>query len=207
MIPEIWNPDITIVFVGTAPTEPSNTIGFPHLHPKDRFWELLAMADITPQVIITAKERKALTEGHAQGSVADPVRTFFLQKKTSQLVRLGVGITDLNRRVVAESEKDKAARPTPDDVRDLIARAEELLPRILAFVTPPEVFSAAFGKLHPEISDSYGRQPFTIGSSEVWFLGSTVTAFRGEALEKQESAFFALGERVSTLRDGKQIRV
>jgi G:T/U-mismatch repair DNA glycosylase len=43
MLPEILKPDLTVIFVGAAVTELSETLGFYHLHPKDRFWELLAI--------------------------------------------------------------------------------------------------------------------------------------------------------------------
>ena len=98
---------------------------------------------------------------------------------------------------MAESEKDKSARPTPDDVQELIRRTGTLAPKILAFVTPAEVFAAAFRNLHPGLTDTIGPQPFTIGDAGVWFLGSTIAALRGEALERQESAFFSLGERLA----------
>ena len=95
MLPEIWEQGMTLVFVGVAVTEPSDTLGFYHLHPRDRFWEMLELGGITSQ------ERKALAEGHAQGSLSDPVRSMFIEKKTSQLVRIGIGLTDVNRRVGA----------------------------------------------------------------------------------------------------------
>ena len=114
MLPEIWEPELTVVFVGTAVTEPSDTLGFYHLHPRDRFWELLEVNSITPTRIISKQERKAMADGQANGSVSDPVRSMFIQKRTSQLLRLGIGLTDLNRRVVAFNDKDKAARPTPE---------------------------------------------------------------------------------------------
>lgn len=200
MLPEIWAQNLTVVFVGTVVTEPSNSLGFYHLHPRDRFWELLEMSGITPKRIITPQERKALADGHAQGSVSDPVRSFFLQKKTSQLLQQGIGLTDLNRRMVAENDKDKSARPTQDDIRDLIARAEKLNPGVLAFVTGADVFVGTFKNLYPVVSDLPGPQPFMIGISEVWLLGSTTAAVRGEALEKQENAFLELGERVAVLK-------
>jgi G:T/U-mismatch repair DNA glycosylase len=201
MLPEIWEPNLTAVFVGTVVTEPSTSLGFYHLHPRDRFWELLEMEGITPKKIITPAERKALTDGQRQGSVSDPVRVFFLQKKTSQLLQLGIGMTDLNRRMIAENEKDRIARPTPDDVRDLVARAERLKPGILAFVTTGDIFVAAFKGLYPTATDQLGPQVFMIGTSEVWLLGSTSAMLRGEALEKQENAFFALGERVAEMKE------
>ncbi len=200
MLPEIWEPDLTVVFVGTAVTELSDTLGFYHLHPRSRFWELLEIGGITPQRIITAQERKALEDGHRQGSLSDPVRVIFTQKKTSQLLRLGIGLTDLNRRIVVESEKDKAARPTADDITGFCVKVGEKYPRILAFVTPVDIFVSSFKVRYPDVTDVLGPQPFAIGKAEVWLLGFTSGPLRGEALTRQEDAFFALGERITELR-------
>jgi G:T/U-mismatch repair DNA glycosylase len=201
MLPEIWEPELTVVFVGIAVTEPSDTLGFYHLHPRDRFWELLETGGITPTRIISKQERKAMADGHANGSVSDPVRSMFIQKRTSQLLRFGIGLTDLNRRVVALNEKDKAARPTPEDIQQFIVKDEKLNPKILAFVTSPEVFVEVFKSRYPGVCSTLGLQPFRIGNSEVWLLGSTNGLLRGEALESQEDAFFALEERMSALKE------
>ena len=64
MIKEIWEPDMMAVFVSTAVLELSETLGFSHLHPKDRLWELLELGGITPTRVITSQERKALADGH-----------------------------------------------------------------------------------------------------------------------------------------------
>lgn len=200
MLPEIWEPNLAVVFVGAVVTEPSNSLGFYHLHPRDRFWELLEMSGLTPKRVMAADERKALADGHRQGSVSDPVRVFFLQKKTSQLLKLGIGLTDLNRRMVVENDKDKSARPTEDDVRDLIARTEKLKPGVLALVTSADLFVATFKSLFPAANDVPGPQPFRIGASEVWLLGSTTATIRGEALERQENVFLELAERVAALK-------
>ncbi|MCC6398130.1 MAG: hypothetical protein IT282_14045 [Bacteroidetes bacterium] len=200
MLNEILQSEMTVVFVGAVVDEVSDGIGFYYLHPRNRFWELLEIGGITPQRIITSAERKALAEGHAKGNVSDPVRVMFLQKKTSQLLRLGIGIAVLNRRTVASNEKDKDARPNDSDVRELIERAAEANPKVLAFVTRVDLFVDIFKTRFPGVTATLGMQPFRIGDAEVWLLGSPAEMLRGEALTKQEDAFFALGERISTLR-------
>ena len=200
MLAEIWEPDLSVVFVGNAVAEHSDTLGFYHLHPRDRFWEMLEIGGITPQRIITPQERKALADGHADGSLSDPVRSMFTQKKTSQLLRLGIGLTDLNRRVLASNDKDKSARPTHEDIEQFIVRDEKLNPKIVAFVTSPESFVELFMSCFPGATGTLGLQPFRIGRSEVWLLGSTSVVIRGEALGRQEDVFLALGERISVLK-------
>jgi G:T/U-mismatch repair DNA glycosylase len=200
MLSEIWAPDLIVVFVGTAVAEVSNTLGFHHLHPRDRFWQLLDIGGITPKQMITSEERKALTDGHTHGTLSDPIRVMFTEKKTSQLLQLGIGITVVNRRVVAGSEKDKAARPSEDDVQQFIVRAEKLNARILAFDMGADLFVDLFKSRYSMVTATLGVQSFRIGNSEVWLLGSTSVAVRGEALAKQEDAFFTLGERISSFK-------
>jgi G:T/U-mismatch repair DNA glycosylase len=202
MLPEIWAPQLTVVFVGTAVTELSVTLGFYHLHPRNRFWELLELGGITPGRVITAQERKALTEGHARGTLSDPVRSMFVQKKTSQLLRLGIGLTDVNRRVVALSEKDKAAQPSQEDIAHFIAKVGELKPKMLAFAVRPDAFVEMFKNRYSGASEALGLQPFRIDDSEVWLLGSTSASTRGVALSSQEDTFFVLGERISAITRG-----
>jgi len=201
MLREIWEPDLPVVFVGTAVDELSDTLGFYHLHPRNRFWELLEIGGITPTRIITPSERKALADGHARGSLSDPVRSMFIQKKTSQLLRLGMGLTDLNRRVIAVDDKDKAARPTEEDIQQFIARVPRLNSRVLAFVTKPDLFVELFTSRYPGVTATVGFQSFRIGNAEVWLLGSPGGLLRGEALTKQEDAFLALGERILALKE------
>jgi G:T/U-mismatch repair DNA glycosylase len=200
MLPEIWEPDQKVVFVGAVIAEPSNTLGFPHLHPRDRFWELLEINAITPTRVITKPEVKALTEGQAKGNLSDPIRSMFFQKKTSQLLRLGIGLTDVNRRVVAPNEKDTSALPTQEDIDEFIVRCERFNPRTLAFVISPEIFVELFMGRYPDTCNTLGIQPWKICNAEVWLLGSTSVSLRGEALNKQEDAFFALGERLESVR-------
>jgi len=199
MLPEIWEPDLTVVFVGSAVEELSDTLGFYYLQPRNRFWELLVVGGITPQLIITPSDTKALTEGHARGSLSDPVRLMFVQKKTSQLLKLGIGLTDINRRTIVKSDKDKDARPVEEDVRQFMSRAVKLNAKILAFVMTGDLFVELFRSRYPDATAILGLQSFRIGSAEVWLLGSPAARLREEALTTQEDAFFALGERISTL--------
>ncbi len=203
MLPEIWEPNQTVVFVGAFVDELSDILGFYYLQPRNRFWELLELGGITPTRIISKQESKALADGHRQGSLSDPIRLVFIEKKTSQLLRLGVGLTTFNRRTLARDDKDKSADPTEDDVRHFIARVDKMKPRFIGFVVDPETFVELFKSRYPDVAAVPGPQSFRIGASEVWFLGPTRGKPRGEALEKQEDAFFALGEAVQASREKK----
>ena len=200
MLREIWAPDLNVLFVGMAVDEVSDKLGFYHLHPRDRFWEAIELGGITPRRIITPSERKALEEGQKQGSLSDPIRSLFIEKKTSQLLKLGIGLTDLNRRIIAAGDKDKGARPTDDDVQEFVDRVPALNPKLLGVVINADLFVELFIGRYPGVTSTLGLQPFTIGNAEVWLLGSTISKPRGEALTRQEDAFFALGERADALR-------
>jgi G:T/U-mismatch repair DNA glycosylase len=199
MVREVWETDLKVLFVGTAVDEVSATLGFYHLHPKDRFWESIELGGITPQRIITPSERKALEEGHKQGSVSDPIRQMFIEKKISQMRKLGIGLTDLNRRIISGGDKDKLAWPTEEDIEEFIGKVAELKPKIAAFVMNADLFVGLFKSRYPGVTSTFGLQPFKIADTEVWLLGSTATKPRGEGLTQQEDAFFALGERISAL--------
>ncbi len=204
MLPDIWTPDLTVVFAGSVADEFSDTLGFYHLHPRDRFWELLEIGGVAPKRVITPQEGKALADGHKDGSLSDPVRSIFIQKKTSQLLQLGIGLTDLNRRMSAADEKDRTARPSADDVDQFLTKTAELRPRMLAFVATVDLFVQLFADRFPGMNDALGLQTVKIGTAEVWLLGSTRGRPRGEALTRQEDAFFALGERYEAFRKGLQ---
>ena len=186
-----------MVFVGTAVDELSEKLGYHFLQPRNRFWEQLELAGITPKRIITPAERKALEEGQARGNLADPIRLMFAEKRNSQLLRLGIGLAYLNKRVIATGEKDKSARPTDQDLQELFDRTARLKPRTLAFVIAADLFADLFRVVSPAATATPGPQAFTIGDAEVWLLGSTVAQLRGEALTRQEDAFFELGERLA----------
>ncbi len=204
MLAEITPPDTTVLFVGQAVTETSEIVGFYHVQPKDRFWDLLEIGGITPKRFMTAQERKALVQGHKDGSLSDPVRAIFTQKKTSQLHQLGIGLTDLNRREPVADEREKSARPTLEDIASFLQKVEPLQPKIAAFVLLPDLFVALFKDRFPSAAPVLGLQSFSIGSTEVWLLGSTTAQLRGEALTNQEDAFFALGERIEAIKGGPQ---
>lgn len=199
MLREIWEPGLKVLFVGIAVDDVSDKLGFYHVHPRDRFWELLEMGGFTPKRVISVSERKALAEGQAKGNLSDPIRVMFVEKKTSQLLKLGIGLTDLNQRVLAASDKDKAALPSAEDLSGFIGRVAALKPKTVAFLIRPEIFADIFTSRYPDLTEDLGLQPFTIGTAEAWLLGSPLAVLRGEGLTKQEDAFFALSEHVAAL--------
>ncbi len=199
MLREIWEPGLRVLFIGMAVDDVSDKLGFYHLHPKDRLWELLELEGITPKRIITASERKAMAEGQEKGNLSDPIRVMFVEKRTSQLLKLGIGLSDLNQRVPASNDKDKAARPMEEDIEQFLGKVAALKPKTLGFIIRPEIFVEIFKTRYPGASETLGQQQFTIDGAEVWLLGSPLAVLRGDGLSKQEDAFFALSERIEGL--------
>jgi G:T/U-mismatch repair DNA glycosylase len=199
MLQEIIQPGLPVVFVDTVVTELWDTLGFYHLHKRDRFWELLMIGGITPATLVTTAEAKALDDGHRSGNLTDPVRMLFIEKKTGQLQKLGIGLAQLNRRTTAIAEKDPWAKPSREDIERFVSRIRENAPKVLAFVTSPETFLAAFASTYPGTTDEPGLQPVRICGAETWFLGPTSFRPRGDRATQQEDVFFALGERLQEL--------
>ena len=199
MLEPIWEPGLRALFVGAVATEPSPTLEFHHLHPRDRFWELLDLGGITKGRIISKEERKAMAEGHARGTITDPVRQIFLEKKTNQLLRLGVGIAYMNPRTGIDTEKDKTACPTPAEFEHFLARVQATPPRCLVFVIEGTMFVDLFSARYPGVSSVPGKQAFTIAGAGVWFMGSSQASLKGDALLAQEDQFLNLGDELASM--------
>ena len=124
----------------------------------------------------------------------------FLEKKVSGLLRLSIGLTDLNRREAVSSDKDPRAKPNEGDVQDFMRKVEKLRPKALGFTTSVDIFDNCFKPLYPEATGNRGQQSFKIHESEVWLLGST--SGRVKDAEAREEAFVQFATFLSTL-EGK----
>lgn len=173
MLPEILTHNLKIVFVGTSIPGTSNELGFYYLHKSNKFWSLLEYAHITPSPIISPSNRDALMAAYQDDVLSDEYKRQFFKKKEAELLRHRIGLTDLNRRVVVGNDDDPLAEPTKDDVEKFINNMEKYNPQIIGFVTSEKIFKKCFKPLYSELTEGKGKQKFKIGSSEVWYLGST----------------------------------
>lgn len=194
MLPEILLQNLNVVFVGTAVTETSDELGFYYLGTKNRFWDMLAYSGISPTLIISESDRKALVDAKHTGVLTDVYKQFFFEKKESALEKLRIGMTDINRRLIVSNEDDPAAKPNPDDIQKFIRKMEKYQPKTIAFVIKMEAFEDIFKKLYPTVSRLRGKQDFKIGTSEVWLLGST--GGRIKDADAQEAVFDDLAMRI-----------
>ncbi len=197
MLKEILIQNLRVVFVGTSVAETSDELGFYYLGTKNRFWEMLEYAGISPTSVVSPSDRKALVDAKHTGVLNDVYKQFFFEKKEGALLKLRIGLTDLNRRLVVSNDDDPAAQPTMEDIQKFVKKVEKYKPKIVAFVTGIEVFENCFKRLHPSANRQRGKQDFMIGNSEVWLLGST--SGRVKDTDAIEQAFGDLADRLSVL--------
>ncbi len=184
MLKEILVPNLNIIFIGPAVTVLSDDLGFYRLGTKDRFWEMLAFSGLTQGEVISKKDRKALDDAKRTGVLNDLYKQFFFEKKESTLLKARIGMTDLNRRLVVQTEDDPAAAPTQADVQTLVKKIEKYKPKVAAFAVDPALFAKCFKPSFPSATGDKGKQSFLIGATEVWLLGgSNVRPKDADALE------------------------
>lgn len=197
MLPEILASHLRILFVGPFVPQVCDDLGFYHVAPRDKFWEMLQYAGITPAMIISEPDRRALVSAKEAYLLDERYRQFFFEKKESQVLTSRVGLTDLNRRKVVMKEDEPGADPTTEDVKAFIRSVEKYAPAIVAPVMNADQFERAFKPFYPALEPRRGRQPFAIGKSEVWFIGST--SARGKEVGAMEQVFEDLSDRLKEL--------
>jgi G:T/U-mismatch repair DNA glycosylase len=173
MLPEIWIPNLKAILVGTCIGEESDGLGFYYLGRNNAFWDLLEYAGLTPPKFFPKAERQTLRDARATGQLSEQLSQLFFEKKENGLLRLGIGLTDLNRRIVVSNDEDPKAKPTQGDIQQFVKKVEKLKPKALGFVTNPDIFEDSFKPLYPQVTRIRGQQDFKIHGSHVWLLGST----------------------------------
>ena len=197
MLPEILVQNLHVVFVGTSVSEIADELGMYYVSPKNLFWQMLEYSRLTPTMVVSESDRKALSDAKHSGVLNDVYKQFFFEKKESALLKCHIGLTDLNRRLVVANDDEPSAEPTADDLQKFVKKIEKFKPKIVAFVTKVEIFEKCFKPLYPSANRQRGKQDFMIGSSEVWLLSST--GGRVKDRESLEQVFEDLAERVNVL--------
>lgn len=152
-LPDLLRPGLDLVFIGINPGETSARRGHYYAHPGNAFWRELSTCGLT---------QRQLTPEDDRG-----------------LLALGIGFTDVVKRVVTDSSEVSA--------QELAAAAPALRARI-TYATPRAVcFTSTRGleALFPRMRAprSWGRQPAEMHGAEVWLIPSTsgrAAAHRGE---------------------------
>jgi G:T/U-mismatch repair DNA glycosylase len=194
MIPDILEPKLNLVIVGTAFTEESDGLGFYNLGANDRIWYLLEYGGLTPTPIFTPEERKVLVNAKHGNVLNDMYKQLYFEKKQSALLKRRIGMMLLNRRRIVKDADAPDSIPVEQDIKQFVARVAKFKPRVLAFITPVEVFEKCFTPLYPSANRTRGKQDFVIGESEVWLIGNTIG--RTKDLDELEDVFEKLGQRI-----------
>jgi len=197
MLPEILVQNLHVVFVGTTVSEIADELGMYYVGPKNMFWQMLEFSRLTPTLVVSESDRKALADAKHSGVLNDVYKQFFFEKKESALLKQHIGLTDLNRRLVVANDDGPSAEPTLDDLQKFVKKVEKFKPKIVAFVTKVEIFEKCFKQIYPSANRQRGKQDFLIGGSEVWLLGST--SGRVKDRDALEQVFEDLAERVNVL--------
>ncbi len=143
IIPDLLAPDLRLVFCGSALGFESARQKAFYAKPGNKFWPTLQTVGLTPR-------RFAPTE-------------------YAELLKLGIGLTDLNKTQFGNDTDLAAAQ---DDVAGLAAKIEQHRPAILAFTAkrPAQVFLRdSFGLKGPP---DYGLQPQRLGPTRLFVLPS-----------------------------------
>ena len=116
ILPDVLEPDLRLVFCGTAPSRRSAAEGAYYAHPGNHFWRALFEAGFTPRRFAAAEFR--------------------------QLPTLGIGLTDLAKR---HSGNDSELPGDAFDVEALKTKIAHFAPQRLAF-TSKNAARAALGR-------------------------------------------------------------
>lgn len=185
-LPDLLRPGLDLVFVGMNPSERSARLRHYYAHPGNAFWPALSASPLaaTPHgEALTPEDDRALP------------------------ARLGIGFTDLVKRVVTDSAQVPAAelRAAAPALRGRIAYAR---PRAVCF-TNTRAFSALFPGAWR--ARGWGRQPVTfatrgrdgtgLGDVEIWVMPST----SGRAAGYREHVHRVLAELATAL--GRDVSV
>ncbi len=199
MLAEILDKGLKLVLVGKAIAKAADELGFYYLTPNDRLWYFLEYSGITAGSVVTPAECKVLAEARKAFVLDEMYMKLFYEKKESLLLKNRVGLTHLNRRKVYTNDDDPDAEPTPVDVRKFVRKIEKFQPKAVAFITNVDTFEKCLKPLYPSATKQRGKQEFSIGTSEVWLMGST--SGRSKNTEVVEKLFDDLAERVNSPQD------
>jgi TDG/mug DNA glycosylase family protein len=137
-VPDVIRPGLAVLFVGINPGLYSGAVGHHFARPGNRFWRTLNRAGFTDRLLSPFEER--------------------------ELLRYGVGITNLVPRATARGE-EVTVEELRAGARRVRAKACRFCPRFVAFVGIG-AYRAAFRRRDACV----GRQPERLCRSSVWLL-------------------------------------
>jgi double-stranded uracil-DNA glycosylase len=148
-LPDQLQPDLRLVFVGTAASERSAATGHYYAHPGNRFWRTLHTVGLTPR----------LYQPHEFPALLD--------------IGIGIGFTDLCKQGAG---MDHVALKAGVDVEAFTTKIRRYRPRTVAF-TSKKAASLFYGK--PTALITHGKQPARDNFPDVFVLASPSGAASG----------------------------
>jgi TDG/mug DNA glycosylase family protein len=163
-VPDVIAPRLEVVFCGINPGLYSAAVGHHFARPGNRFWKALEASGFTPRLFQPSEER--------------------------QLLRLGLGITNLVTRSTAGAADLSAEelRQGADELRGRLQRSE---PRFVAFLGM-SAYRTAFGRPRAAL----GEQSERLARSRVWLLPNPSGAQARYQLPELIAEFSRLREAV-----------
>lgn len=137
-VPDVIAPDLRVLFCGINPGLYTAAVGHHFARPGNRFWPALHAAGFTDRLMAPSQER--------------------------ELLRLGLGITNVAARATAAADELSAAE-VAEGGRRLEDKVRRFRPRIVA-VLGIGAYRGAFGRR----GATPGRQPKGIGGAAAWVL-------------------------------------
>jgi TDG/mug DNA glycosylase family protein len=145
VLPDLLAPGLKVVFCGTAAGTSSARRGVYYAGPGNKFWDVLHRVGLTP--------------------------TRFAPEEYRELLRYGIGLTDLNKNQAGMDSRLQERHFDRDALTEKIIRYG---PKVLCF-NGKRAAQAYYGSAGTGQFD-YGRQPAAIGSTAVFVLPSTSAA-------------------------------
>jgi TDG/mug DNA glycosylase family protein len=165
MLPDILEPGVRVVILGSAKSHASVAAGHYYAHPQNHFWPLL----------------------FAAGLIGDEPLT---PERDREVLRFGVGLTDL----VARRAESSDAKLTPDDfdVPAFVERMEFFRPGVIAFNGGTSATQVArhLGHHVPEI----GSCGWELAGAATWRLPSSSARNARGGFEAKLREWQAFGE-------------
>ena len=158
-VPDVLAPRLAVVFCGINPGRVSAAAGAPFANPRNDFWRLLHAAGFTPRLLAPSE--------------------------SAELLAHGIGLTNAARRITRGSS-DLRAADFADARERLEAIADELAPRVIAFVGKA-AYQGPFRE-RPE----HGLQERKLGRTKLFVLPSTSPANAAVPWDERLRSFSAL---------------
>jgi TDG/mug DNA glycosylase family protein len=165
MLPDILQPDLSVVFVGTSKSTVSARAGHYYANSTNMFWNLLQATGLTQGEWLTPREDYRVLE-------------------------YGIGLTDLVPSRAASS--DALLRPSDYDIASFLEKITRFEPLIVAF--NGERAATKVGRYLKRAPPPEGPASWTIGPTRVYRLPSSSSANATGGYAAKRAKWVAFGE-------------